>query len=290
MRAVHAMTRAAVTWQVDDFDDGIRRADWTREQLMQFGLRRSAWMVAAATGWSQVVLRGDLERMELLLDDYGDELYMLRLMRSLVAEFRGDLALAAELTPAADSPDIPPAFEAWVHAHRARLAHLAGRAEESLGHLRTMMPFLRQLAAGDTQPRHALFTAVDWCIDALMSIAPEELRSEAMEMRANRAPGWIRDGIGALAHDRRVQGLIALDRNDLEEAAAQFQAAFEHCESNRLPVEAARCLEGLAEVATRRGEREQAMEYLDRAGKLFSRHGARLYLDQVLAKQVRLRA
>ena len=45
------------------------------------------------------------------------------------------------------------------------------------------------------------------------------------------------------------------------------------------------CLQGLAEVAERRGERGQAMEYLDRAGELFSRHGAKLYLDQVLAKK-----
>ena len=32
------------------------------------------------------------------------------------------------------------------------------------------------------------------------------------------------------------------------------------------------------------------MEYLDRAGELFSRYGAKLYLDQVLAKKQILRA
>ena len=46
----------------------------------------------------------------------------------------------------------------------------------------------------------------------------------------------------------------------------------------------------LAEVAERRGERERAMEYRDRAGELFSRHGAKLYLDQVLAKKEILKA
>ena len=34
----------------------------------------------------------------------------------------------------------------------------------------------------------------------------------------------------------------------------------------------------------------QAMEYLDRAGELFSRHGAKLYRDQVLAKKQILQA
>ncbi len=32
------------------------------------------------------------------------------------------------------------------------------------------------------------------------------------------------------------------------------------------------------------------MEYLDRAGELFGRYGAKLYLDQVLAKKQILRA
>ena len=46
-----------------------------------------------------------------------------------------------------------------------------------------------------------------------------------------------------------------------------------------------RNLQGPAEVADRRGERGQAMEHLDRAGELFSRHGTKLCLDQVLAKK-----
>ena len=51
-----------------------------------------------------------------------------------------------------------------------------------------------------------------------------------------------------------------------------------------------RCLQGLAEVAERGGEQQQAMEYLDRAGELFNRYGAKLELDQVLAKKQILRA
>ncbi len=44
---------------------------------------------------------------------------------------------------------------------------------------------------------------------------------------------------------------------------------------------------GAAEL---RGEQQQAMEYLDRAGELFSRYGAKLYLDQVLARKQILKA
>ncbi len=49
-------------------------------------------------------------------------------------------------------------------------------------------------------------------------------------------------------------------------------------------------LQGLADVAERRAEQQQAMEHRDTAGELFSRHGAKRYLDQVLAKKQILRA
>ena len=58
----------------------------------------------------------------------------------------------------------------------------------------------------------------------------------------------------------------------------------------RFPVEAGRCYQGLAEVAERRGDHALAMQHLDAAGELFSRHGAKLYLDQVLAKKEILKA
>ena len=42
---------------------------------------------------------------------------------------------------------------------------------------------------------------------------------------------------------------------------------------------------GLAEVAERRGDHARAMEHLDAAGALFPKRGAKLYLDQVIAKK-----
>jgi ATP/maltotriose-dependent transcriptional regulator MalT len=89
----------------------------------------------------------------------------------------------------------------------------------------------------------------------------------------------------ALSSARRVCGFLELRRGDLDAAERDLRAGFDWCEREGCPVELGRCLHGLAEVAERRGEREQAMEYLDRAGELFSRHGAKLYLDQVLAKK-----
>ena len=58
----------------------------------------------------------------------------------------------------------------------------------------------------------------------------------------------------------------------------------------RRSVEADHSLQGLAEVAERRGAQQQAMEYLGSVGELFSRYGAKLYLDQVLAEKQILKA
>jgi tetratricopeptide (TPR) repeat protein len=88
----------------------------------------------------------------------------------------------------------------------------------------------------------------------------------------------------------RVCGGLALRLDLVDEAEQHFRIGLAWCERELCPVELARCLQGLAEVAERRGQREQAMEHLDRAGELFSRHGAKLYLDQVLAKKEILKA
>ena len=88
----------------------------------------------------------------------------------------------------------------------------------------------------------------------------------------------------------KVRGQFALRLDLIDEAEQHFRTGLEWCERERCPVEAGRCLQGLAELAERRGEHLEAMEQLDRAGELFSRHGAKLYLDQVLAKKEILRA
>ena len=75
-----------------------------------------------------------------------------------------------------------------------------------------------------------------------------------------------------------------------DEAEELFGSGLDWCERERCPTEGGLNLQGLAEVAERRRHRDQALDYLDRAGELFSRHGAKLYLDNVLAKKETLEA
>lgn len=87
-----------------------------------------------------------------------------------------------------------------------------------------------------------------------------------------------------------IKGALALSLDLVDEAEQHYRSGLEWCERERCPVEAGRCHQGLAEVAERRGDLDAAREHLDAAGELFSQYGAKLYLDQVIAKKEILKA
>ena len=89
-----------------------------------------------------------------------------------------------------------------------------------------------------------------------------------------------------------LRGRLALRLNQIDQAEEHFRTGFEWAARPdvRFVVDQGRCLQGLADVAERRGDHELAMEHLDAAGELFAKYGAKLYLDQVLAKKQFLKA
>jgi tetratricopeptide (TPR) repeat protein len=129
--------------------------------------------------------------------------------------------------------------------------------------------------------------------DAIERLLPDEALAwlgEAIERHGARPLSWPVDRIcfgGMLA---RWYAVAALARGELDECEALLETALAASLADDLPIEAGRALLGLAEVAKRGGEHEQAGGHLDRAGELFSRNGAKLHLDQVLVKKLELRA
>ena len=102
-------------------------------------------------------------------------------------------------------------------------------------------------------------------------------------------PGYRFTAQGAHSLDR-FRGDLALQLGQLVEAEKWYQLGFEICTRERCPVELGRCHQGLAAIAEKRGDTAGAREHLDLAGELFSKHGAKLFLDQVLKKKEFLKA
>jgi tetratricopeptide (TPR) repeat protein len=88
----------------------------------------------------------------------------------------------------------------------------------------------------------------------------------------------------------RMYGELALAVGDFELAESSLQDGLDWCIRERCPVEEGRVRQALAELAEKRGDHTAAVEQLDRAGELFQQFGAKLFLDQVLAKKEILKA
>lgn len=88
----------------------------------------------------------------------------------------------------------------------------------------------------------------------------------------------------------QLRGALALRLGLVDEAAGHYQTGLDWAERERCPIEQGRCLQGLAEIAERRGQHAEAAQLLDRAATIFQQHGVRLYLQQVLTKKQILKA
>ncbi|MCH7512171.1 MAG: hypothetical protein IIB19_07390, partial [Chloroflexi bacterium] len=124
---------------------------------------------------------------------------------------------------------------------------------------------------------------VDECLTVL---GDDELVQSVYE----RAVQWesVRSGPYSSQGIDHILGALALRLDSVDEAEQHYRTGLEWCERERCPVEAGRCLQGLAEVAERRGNTAEALPLLDRAAALFQEHGAKLYLGRVIATKVKL--
>ena len=201
---------------------------------------------------------------------------------------RGDLSRAVETLPHEDAPGIDVPAARWLYLCVAHAVYsLAGAGDRA----RSLLAELEEgaLPMGRTEIG-LLLTALPQAPDLapMMSNASAELKRHIYShLIAHPFNGWRFGGGGS--HDR-VRGSFALSLDLLDDAGQWFDASLELTSGAGLDIETGRCHQGLAEVAERRGDLDAAREHLDAAGELFARHGAKLYLDQVLAKKEILKA
>jgi hypothetical protein len=89
-----------------------------------------------------------------------------------------------------------------------------------------------------------------------------------------------------------MRGALSLRLGDVDAAERHYTDGLEWAARPevRYTIVEGRCLQGLADVAEARGQHEFAAQHLDAAAAKFHEYGAKLYLDQVLAKKDFLKA
>jgi tetratricopeptide (TPR) repeat protein len=214
----------------------------------------------------------------------ADVASMVPLFRAARAEMAGDVDDALALLPDPASAGGVAVQLVLIHGTRARVLANAGQHDRARQELRGVRDAWDAGATLFDRGLSALDEALTQIADsALLQATDAYLRADPVALRVNYQPMTGRS-------TQRVYGDVALGLDQLEDAELRYRAGLEWCERERCPIEAGRCLAGLAEVAERRGDRAEALSLLDRAAALFRQHGAKLYLDRVIAAKARIGA
>jgi len=246
---------------------------------------------AAALLAAIMVVRCDFAGFEALAEERaGDVGYPIPLLKAWRAEMEGDYDRALSLLPDTGVAGGYPMYLAHILAGRARVMYNAGRIQQAQEQFTRLLglqgnPMLR------VQDGVVIdFGAIHYLDEVLPRLADDALMAAAeKQMRSwhEAATPTLYDAIGGRC-SRRVFADILLHGGSVDDAEEHYRTSLDWCEREGLPIETGRCLQGLAEVAERRGERAEALQLLDRAAALFQQHGARLYLNRIIARKLEL--
>jgi len=226
---------------------------------------------------------------DLAAERASDASWVVTALRAARAEMSGDVGSALTLLPDPVAAGGNADQLTMIHGTRARVLANAGqhdRAQQELGALRAAwVAWEAPLYEG---------VAIDWgglgALDETLTQIGDTTLLQAVDAYRRADPLVPQTNYLSFTGRsmQRIYAGVALCLDQLEDAEKLFSAGLEWCERERCPIEAGRCLHGLAEVAERRGNAAEALSLFDRAAVLFRQHGAKLYLDRVIAAKVRL--
>ncbi|MEX1255884.1 MAG: protein kinase [Dehalococcoidia bacterium] len=282
--AIALQSRAFSLVLIGDLDRARAAAEeslsYARQHHIRFAEMVSSDFIAAV-----LFARGELDAFDALSEERGANAgYLLDLMRAARSEMAGDLDAAVALLPDPRFVGGSPMYLGQLHAGRARIMHNAGhegRARDEYARMREAMENNPTSRIVSGIPLHgSVFGSLD---EALPALADEDFLNAVVDY--GDPPGDF-DPSGR--SPQRARAGMKLHLGLFDDAENQYRHTLAWCEREHCPVEAGRCLQGLAEVAERRGRTAEAMQLLDRAGELFRQHGAKFYLDQVIARKLQL--
>lgn len=237
-------------------------------------------------------MRCEFDRYERMLSLIPGDNWTRQLYAAERAEQAGDADRSAALLPPPSVADGVAEWEIILHGSRARVLYNAFGAEAASEDFERWRRTLFTLTTDTSQslveaitsatPLETALGLADECFVALGSDADIERMYDRLKEH-----GWIRTG-GDFRQLDRVRGALALRLGREDEAESHFRQGLAWCGRERCPIEAGRCLQGLAEVAARRGNHETALDFLNQAALSFSGYEAQLFLGQVVAAKLRL--
>ena len=273
--------------RLDDAISACREAyEYARQHHHRFYEENAAAHLSA-----HFLARCDFAVFDALMEERaGDTSFVTATMRAWRAELAGDLERAVALLPDPALAAGNPEGLARIHATRARVLLNAGDKAGARDEYSRFQEVLQSVSG----PAYRRFDGV---VVSLEGLALDDALVLADEKFIKAAESFVRfyEGQPARSPYYRARGsidrlgaVVYLLRGFVDDAERSLQTGLDWAEEERCPVEAGRCLQGLAEVAERRGNMAEALQYIGRAGELFQEHGAKLYLDRVIATKVKL--
>jgi tetratricopeptide (TPR) repeat protein len=229
-------------------------------------------------------LRCDWAAFDALVEEHAaDAAWARAIERSRRALEAGDPVRAVALLPEPAGAFGVPDRSVAIHAWRARVLWEVGEEIQARREYDQMRAALPRSAYAEAFGGVAVSVfALAHLGDALPHLADAAFLAAAEQsVRAVAAAGTAATTYWGECVARQ-RAMVLLWRGHLDDAEQGLRAALAWCERERCPVEAGRCLQGLAEVAERRGQHAEARRLLEQASAVFEQQGARLYLRQVV--------
>jgi DNA-binding CsgD family transcriptional regulator len=217
-------------------------------------------------------LHGDFARFERLAGRLSPAVLDASIFPMQYAEYRGDLDGAVALMPDPAIAGNVPAFLTYVLGARARVWKNAGDHGQARCELDTWAGLIADLPWPERGVRLAGLA------DVIVAVADEDFVRQAYELATASPLRWDRS-LGPSAD--RARGDLALRLGLLERADDHYRDGLAWCEHEHVPVEAAWCRLGQANIARILGDEEAVASHAQKAHELFRVYGAALGRAQV---------
>lgn len=211
----------------------------------------------------------------LLTSIVGGSDFRADLFRMWIAELRGETERAQSLLVDPQRGGGSGDGLAQIHSARAGVLYRAGQHGAAHAELEVML----RSANGEHQSlEHYLPACVDamvaLCDDATIRDCVREMDDPSSDQQRRFDSGFVYSTLqGRALHYTRGALVLRLGRDD--EAATHFESGIAWAERERCPLDEAACHEGLAQVATRRGDADAADRHSRSAVELRERHTPR---------------